>query len=201
MMTLRAGVLATAFAAIAASLASGCGSGQVGAIQPASAPFVALDSRKPGVGLEYFAKVGPELFRGGIPAAADLVTLKKKYGIKTDINLIGFGKADQKALVEEERQAAAKAGIKYVNIPLPFTAPPQAMIDKFIATVQDPANQPVYVHCKHGRDRTGTMVALYRITVDGISGQEALAQMQEFGYEPDRFPYYTKAVLNYRPAR
>ena len=54
--------------------------------------------------------------------------------------------------------------------------------EDFFDIVLDPQRQPVFIHCKRGKDRTGTMVALYRIEVNGWSNAEAIAEMDAFGY-------------------
>jgi protein tyrosine/serine phosphatase len=46
----------------------------------------------------------------------------------------------------------------------------------------DPEAQPVFVHCMHGEDRTGIVLAVYRMDVDGWSNAEAEAEMQAFGF-------------------
>ena len=53
---------------------------------------------------------------------------------------------------------------------------------KFLRIVSTPSMQPVLVHCKHGADRTGMMIAIYRITHDGWSKQKAIDEMIEGGY-------------------
>lgn len=57
---------------------------------------------------------------------------------------------------------------------------------KFLRIVTTPSLQPVLVHCKHGSDRTGTMIAVYRVIVEGWSKDEALREMTEggFGFHP-----------------
>ena len=47
----------------------------------------------------------------------------------------------------------------------------------FLKAVTNPANQPVFVHCRHGSDRTGTMCAIYRILVQGWNREEAIREM------------------------
>ena len=56
----------------------------------------------------------------------------------------------------------------------------------FLRVATNPAQRPVIVHCRHGADRTGTMVAAYRMVVQGWSADAALAEMQQggFGYHP-----------------
>ena len=39
--------------------------------------------------------------------------------------------------------------------------------------MNDPTQQPVYVHCAGGRHRTGVMTAVYRISHDGWTADEA----------------------------
>lgn len=46
----------------------------------------------------------------------------------------------------------------------------------------DPANQPVLLHCRHGADRTGTVIAAYRMVVEDWSAEAAIEEMREGGY-------------------
>ena len=52
----------------------------------------------------------------------------------------------------------------------------------FLSIVNNPELQPVLVHCKHGSDRTGMMIAIYRIAYDGWSKQQAIDEMIHGGY-------------------
>jgi protein tyrosine/serine phosphatase len=57
---------------------------------------------------------------------------------------------------------------------------------KFLRIATTPALQPVLVHCQHGSDRTGTMVAIYRIAFDGWTKAQATTEMVNggFGFHP-----------------
>jgi hypothetical protein len=57
---------------------------------------------------------------------------------------------------------------------------------KFLRIATTPTLQPVLVHCQHGSDRTGTMVAIYRIAYQGWSKQQATDEMVGggFGFHP-----------------
>ena len=58
--------------------------------------------------------------------------------------------------------------------------------------------QPVYLHCKVGRDRTGTFAAIYRIEVDGWTNEEAMEELQAFGYH-DYYKDLINFVKKYKP--
>jgi len=45
----------------------------------------------------------------------------------------------------------------------------------------DQSAYPIYVHCLYGVDRTGTMMALYRIRQQGWRNADALEEMTYFG--------------------
>lgn len=57
---------------------------------------------------------------------------------------------------------------------------------KFLRIVTTPEFQPVLVHCQHGSDRTGTMIAIYRIVVEGWTKEQAKKEMVQgnFGFHP-----------------
>ena len=133
--------------------------------------------------------------------AEDLAGLEA-LGVKTDISLQNprFGK--EKGEIAAEKAAAEKLGITFVNLALPPNeAPPEKMLRAFFKAVTDPAAQPVYIHCKHGRDRTGTMVAAYRIQFDHLTGAKALAEMKTFGFKPEDYPYYAEFVKTFEPLK
>ena len=73
--------------------------------------------------------------------------------------------------------------------------------------MNDPANQPVYVHCQGGRHRTGVMTAIYRLTHDGWNADRAFAEMKLYEFEKGfghaalkSFVYDFYAKLTHAPA-
>jgi protein tyrosine/serine phosphatase len=72
--------------------------------------------------------------------------------------------------------------MRYVRIPLESSDPPTAaQVRQFLDVVNDAEARPVYVHCLHGVDRTGAMIAVYRMQHEGWSNADALAEMEHFG--------------------
>ena len=55
-------------------------------------------------------------------------------------------------------------------------------IMRALRALVDPQNQPVLLHCRHGADRTGTVVAAYRMIVENWSADDAIREMREGGY-------------------
>jgi protein tyrosine/serine phosphatase len=67
--------------------------------------------------------------------------------------------------------------------------------------INDPARQPVLVHCEKGADRTGTVVAAYRVVVQGMSVAAAVAEAKSFGYGSPGFEDLTTWLDGYLAAR
>jgi len=65
---------------------------------------------------------------------------------------------------------------------------------RFLKVLADPANRPVFVHCKWGTDRCGMMAAVYRIVVQGWTKNRALAEMERLGYDESTWPEIRRYV-------
>ena len=55
-------------------------------------------------------------------------------------------------------------------------------VTRFLKIVTDGSRTPVFVHCRHGADRTGTVCAIYRIATEGWSKGEAIEEMTKGGF-------------------
>ena len=127
-------------------------------------------------GLPNLYKVSDTLYRGAQPEAYGFKALKK-MGIKTVISLRAF---------HSDADLPGDAGLAYEHIFFKTSHPELEDIVKFLGIVTDKTKQPVFVHCQHGADRTGTMCAIYRIVVDGWTKEQAIKEMTEggFGFHP-----------------
>lgn len=124
-------------------------------------------------GLANVGRVGPAIYRGAQPGREGYATLKA-LGVKTVIDL--------RTTENEQRQVAA-AGMRAVAVPMEMSRDGlQEKVNRVVALMADPANQPVYVHCRHGQDRTGIVVAAFRMRQQGWSLADAEAEMQAFGF-------------------
>jgi protein tyrosine/serine phosphatase len=124
-------------------------------------------------GLENVGRVTPDIFRGSQPAKSGYATLKK-MGIRTVINL--------RTSMSEKKNVEA-AGMRSIEIPLStFNNGDREKVDRVVALLSDPANRPVFVHCRQGRDRTGIVVAAYRMKVQGWTLAAAESEMNSFEF-------------------
>ena len=126
--------------------------------------------------LPNFHQVNDTLYRGGQPKDDGFAELKK-LSIATVIDLRDN---DDNAL--KEKAVVEKAGMRFVNFPLGnWSRPDIKDIEKILAGINASANQPVFVHCKRGSDRTGTVIAVYRISHDGWDAKRASDEAKTFG--------------------
>ncbi len=127
--------------------------------------------------LPNFYQVNANLYRGGQPTEAGVKDLAK-MGVKTIIDLRGDDENAQK-----EKLWAENAGIKFVPVNLSnWFKPKTADIEQIIKQIDAAENEPVFVHCKRGADRTGTVVAAYRISHDNWTAKQANAEAKKIGF-------------------
>jgi protein tyrosine/serine phosphatase len=133
-------------------------------------------AENPAAHVRNFAKVNDQIYRGGDPTAVGLTELGA-MGIKVDLDL-----REKSGATKLEKEEAEKLGIKYVNIPMkPLSAPAFDDVEHAIALLVQTRPGPIFVHCRRGKDRTGTVIACYRIQHDGWSNQEALKEARKHG--------------------
>jgi protein tyrosine phosphatase (PTP) superfamily phosphohydrolase (DUF442 family) len=123
-------------------------------------------------GLPNFHKMDDVLYRGAQPDAEGMKNLEK-MGIKTIINL---------RALHSDRDDLLGTSLNYVHIPVITWKIKEKHVLRFLKVVSNPENQPVFVHCQHGADRTGTMAAFYRMVIQGWSKEKALKELKEGGY-------------------
>jgi hypothetical protein len=118
-----------------------------------------------------FYIVGDNLLRGSAPSAEDLDTLKDIWNIKNIISL----DLDTGSAIKEKCQE-----LDLNHILLPLTDGNSANTDE-IPNLINNINSKTYVHCRHGKDRTGMFSAIYRILKDNWGISEALGEASLIG--------------------
>lgn len=136
-----------------------------------------------------FDIVNPRLSRSGLPTERDLEYLRNEMKVKTLINFC------TKTNVTNEEKKAKELGFTYIHFP--WTAHFYNILrlnyywriaESFLILVNDANNHPVHVHCFHGRERTGMMIAIYRMVIDNYSFLDALNEMKKYNFKPFHHP-------------
>ena len=136
-------------------------------------------------GLLNLHRVNSSLYRSAQPTENGFAFLSTSASlanadrpIKTIVSLRAFN--DDAPLVPES------SALRLEQIRFKTWHPEDEDVIKFLRIATTPALQPVLVHCQHGSDRTGTMVAIYRIAFEGWSKAQATDEMVNggFGFHP-----------------
>lgn len=144
------------------------------------------------------------LYRGGQPIENDQRDdwqYLKSIGIKTVIKLNRYS-----SYVNEENELASaqRHGINVKEILMQpddfphnwnlWSTPTDEQIETAVSMLEDKNNWPIYIHCSHGKDRTGLIVAIYRVRNDNYCKSKASEEMDFYGANP--FLLGLKKILN-----
>ena len=155
---------------------------------PAASPPSTMAERIKVDGIDRFARIDTDVYRGASPTEDGLRALARAH-VKTLICLrdeVPYSKTAQ------------ELGLRIEHIPLPvFDTPSRETILRFLEIATDPSAKPVFFHCQYGEERTGVMAAVYRMQVQGWSEEMALAEMKEFGFS-QQFIDLKKTLASYR---
>jgi protein tyrosine/serine phosphatase len=140
-------------------------------------------------GVSNAAKVNNMLYRGGQPSLDALPGLKKLgIGIIVDFR-------DDANSIEWEKRGVESEGMTFVSIPWSATKDPsREKVAAFFTALNGNPDKKIFVHCERGADRTGTMIALYRIAYDHWTPDQAVAEMNAFHYWNHIFPNLARYV-------
>ena len=128
-----------------------------------------------------FHQVAPMIFRSGHLEVASVPLLQSK-AIKTILSLEDY--LDHRDQVNIDRAWAQANAFDFLNFPFTWvvTGPSIPEIDQALALIVDPLRQPILVHCHGGSDRTGIVIAAYRIKYQHWSYDAAVREMRGFGH-------------------
>jgi tyrosine-protein phosphatase SIW14 len=132
--------------------------------------------------LPNFHQVNENLYRGAQPQRGGVKKLSE-LGVKTVINLRGASDETRK-----EQAEAEALGMRYFNIPMSALGrPTDEQVERALAVIDARENWPVFVHCQRGADRTGVIIAAYRILRNQWTGEQAVAEAKRFGMATIQF--------------
>ncbi|HUK42531.1 MAG TPA: hypothetical protein VLX11_15865 [Candidatus Acidoferrales bacterium] len=124
-------------------------------------------------GVSNFGQVTPHLFRGASPTDEGYKSLAQM-----GINIVVDARGDNKG----RRDKVTKLGMQYVAMPWHCPFPRDATFAKFLKLIRDNQDKKIFVFCRLGSDRTGMMIAAYRMAEQGWTAREARAEMEAYGF-------------------
>ncbi len=144
-------------------------------------------------GVANFHQVDAKVYRGAQPTDEGLRNLAH-LGIKTIVDL-----RHGKSHTDSEEKAAEALGLRYVSVPMDgLNAPTKQQITRLLAVLNSADQTPVFVHCRQGKDRTGAVIACYRIEHDHWTNVKALAEAKQYGLHRFQVPR-ANYILNFLP--
>jgi tyrosine-protein phosphatase SIW14 len=155
----------------------------VGIAQAADAPRIRpLTWAQPVIGtqLENLYQVTPEVYRSSQPHAGDLKLLVEQLGVKSVLTLRNW---------HDDKDEGKGLPLTLYRVDMEADEVEPDKVAKALQIIRD-APKPILIHCWHGADRTGLMVAAYRISVQGWEPTVATDELQNggFGYHAKMFP-------------
>lgn len=122
-----------------------------------------------------------KLYRGSLFIESfSMIREIERLGIKNVINLQNHGDEDEETWLEARK-------IQFFDFDLPGLWPPSDEEVKNIIGIFPHLSGPTYVHCRHGRERTGLIVGAYRILIQKWPKKAAIKEMEKMG---SRWPYF-----------
>ena len=144
-------------------------------------------------GVPNFQVVNDQVLRGGQPTGAGFKNLADR-GVKTIVDLQEAGDR-----AHDEKKLVKALGMDYINIPMKgMTTPTEKQISHALKALNDNSNAPVFIHCKRGADRTGVVIACYRVEHDHWDNAKALSEARGYGMSWYQFPLQ-RYVRSYEP--
>jgi protein tyrosine/serine phosphatase len=123
-----------------------------------------------------------KIFRGIQPGDEEDYEYLRIQGVRTTLNLRKYLKWQEKNL--HEKADAHGFFYRHTGMPTLWNEPKDAEVDEALHDLNDPALQPIYVHCRLGKDRTGLIVALHRVLDEQWTPCDAWKEWKSFGYLP-----------------
>ena len=129
------------------------------------------------------------LFRGAQPTGNAFADLQK-LGVNIVVDFRGEG-----GEVIAEKKSVESLGMKFVSLPWNGgSIPTRDEILTFFTLLRDNPDKKIFIHCEYGADRTGVMIALFRIAVDHWTPEQAISEMKDFHYHSFMLPHLAKYV-------
>jgi len=139
--------------------------------------YAASDEKLTLPGVANFGRLGAHVYRGAQPKVEAYPSLKA-IGVDTVVRL-----STGEEFIAGERERVESLGMRFVSLPWRTSdVPTEEQVQTFLDLFREQPAHTIFVHCREGVDRTGVMMALYRIAIDHFTTVQAVAEMKAFHY-------------------
>lgn len=128
-------------------------------------------------------KINDQVTVSGQPTDDELKEIASQ-GFKSIVNFRAEGEEEHQLSPSEEGKIVEALGLSYVHIPVSLKALNSESVDQFREQYEK-LPKPVFAHCKSGK-RAGAMVMMHLAVEQGMSGERALRQAEEMGFQCDQ---------------
>jgi len=134
-----------------------------------------------------FHSVNDSIYRSEQPSKMAFKALEAA-GIKTILNL---------RRLRNDTKKAKGTNLQLEHIPLATKSITEDDVIEVLQLIQN-AEKPLLIHCWHGSDRTGVMIAANRIVVENWTKEDAIKEFKnaEFGYHEKKYPNLIELLEN-----
>jgi protein tyrosine/serine phosphatase len=193
MISPRLRFIAAVFFTAALALTPACSAAQStapGEEARAGAPAEKIKAK----GLPNLGRVSSNLYRGGQPEARHKAFEQlRDLGIDIVVNL-----RNEQDDTDAEQRIVESLGMQFVAIPWSgYRDPDHAQVAEFLRLVRENPDKQIFVHCRRGAERTGVMLAAYRMSVEGWTPEQALEEMEEFKFRGFWFRHLKRYVREF----
>ena len=157
-------------------------------------------SRKP-ITIKNFHNVDETLMRGAKPTYEQLKELKSN-GVKTIVSFCtNYNPVTQKTGdIPVEAEWAKKLGMNFYWIPFKSTENPSDRdVEAFFSIMDNARNngEKVFIHCRHGADRTGLFSSLYRIKYQNAELSQVIRELMAYGHDANNNPNIIPYIIDF----
>jgi tyrosine-protein phosphatase SIW14 len=141
------------------------------------------------------ACITPTLCRGAQPKREGYTELKK-LGIEIVLDF-----RNENDEIQTEQSHVESLGMRFVSLPWSsWHNPRRDEVISFFSLLRENLGKKIFVHCEFGSDRTGLMIALYRLVIDHWTPDQAVEEMRAFNYHALLYSHLARYVRAF-PAR
>lgn len=148
--------------------------------------------------IQRLKKITDGLYRGSAPSPKEVLWLKETLKINKIVSL------DRETGDKIER-ACDMLGIKHIKTYI--DANKSSLINLFQHDLKELLldDGPTYIHCHHGKDRTGLLAAVFKVKYMGMSPEKAIREAKSLGFgigvNPEWVKLYEKIIRTCKPEK